>query len=166
MATLARAAGPRLGKSVQSAIKGAKSGDWSVDASGAVVAGGLALAEGEYTLETVAGESDGTTATGMLPGGGFVVLDTQVTPELAAEGLARDLVRAVQQARKDAGLEVSDKITLVLDGDESVRAAALTHADLIGHETQAVQYAVQTLGGVADIALGEGNVARVSLAKV
>ena len=162
----ARAAGPRLGKSVQSAIKGAKSGDWSVDASGAVVAGGLALAEGEYTLETVAGESDGTTATGMLPGGGFVVLDTQVTPELAAEGLARDLVRAVQQARKDAGLEVSDKITLVLDGDESVRAAALTHADLIGHETQAVQYAVQTLGGVADIALGEGNVARVSLAKV
>ena len=46
----------------------------------------------------------------MLPGGGFVVLDTAVTPELAAEGLARDLVRAVQQARRDAGLDVSDRI--------------------------------------------------------
>ena len=48
----------------------------------------------------------------MLPSGGFVVLDTAVTPELAAEGLARDLVRAVQQARRDAGLDVSDRIAL------------------------------------------------------
>ena len=44
----ARAAGPRLGKDVQRAIKGAKSGDWSVDADGTVTAGGLALVEGEY----------------------------------------------------------------------------------------------------------------------
>ena len=47
----------------------------------------------------------------MLPRGGFVVLDTAVTPELEAEGAARDLVRAVQQARKDAGLQVSDRIS-------------------------------------------------------
>ena len=46
----ARAAGPRLGREVQTAIKGSKSGDWSVDADGAVVAGGIALLEGEYTL--------------------------------------------------------------------------------------------------------------------
>ncbi len=45
----ARAAGPRLGKDVQRAIKGSKSGDWSVDADGVVTAGGLALVEGEYT---------------------------------------------------------------------------------------------------------------------
>ncbi|WP_278256505.1 class I tRNA ligase family protein [Nocardioides convexus] len=77
----ARAAGPRLGKDVQVAIKGAKSGDWALDASGAVVAGGLALVEGEYTLETVVGSATADVATGMLPGGGFVVLDTVVTPE-------------------------------------------------------------------------------------
>ena len=54
----ARAAGPRLGKDVQTAIKGSKSGDWSVAEDGTVTAGGLALEEGEYTLETVAGSAD------------------------------------------------------------------------------------------------------------
>ena len=107
----ARAAGPRLGKDVQLAIKGSKSGDWSVAEDGTVTAGGLALVEGEYALETVAGSSDEDSALGMLPRGGFVVLDTAVTPELEAEGAARDLVRAVQQARKDAGLQVSDRIS-------------------------------------------------------
>jgi len=48
----ARAAGPRLGKNVQLAIKGSKSGDWSMSADGTVTAGGLALLEGEYSLET------------------------------------------------------------------------------------------------------------------
>ena len=46
------------------------------------------------------------------------VLDTAVTPELAAEGLARDLVRAVQQARRDARLDVSDRISLTVEGGE------------------------------------------------
>ena len=59
----ARAAGPRLGKNVQQAIKGSKSGDWSVDDAGVVTAGGLALEPQEYTLETVvaeAAEGDGS----------------------------------------------------------------------------------------------------------
>ena len=63
----ARAAGPRLGKDVQPAIKGSKSGDWSVAEDGTVTAGGLALVEGEYALETVAGAADDDTAAGMLP---------------------------------------------------------------------------------------------------
>ena len=56
-----------------------------------VTSGGIALVEGEYTLETVAGAAGDDQAVAMLPGGGFIVLDTVVTPELAAEGLARDL---------------------------------------------------------------------------
>ena len=108
----ARAAGPRLGKDVQHAIKGSKTGDWSVAEDGTVTSGGLALVEGEYALETVAGSADESSVVGMLPRGGFVVLDTALTAELEAEGTARDLVRAVQQARKDAGLQVSDRIAL------------------------------------------------------
>ena len=49
----ARAAGPRLGKDVQTVIKGSKSGDWSVGGDGVVTSGGIALQDGEFTLETV-----------------------------------------------------------------------------------------------------------------
>jgi isoleucyl-tRNA synthetase len=143
----ARVAGPRLGRDVQQAIKGSKSGDWSVSDAGVVTAGGLVLEEGEFSLETVAAGGDDRSATGILRHGGFVVLDTDVTPELAAEGLARDLIRAVQQARKDAGLEVSDRIALTIGGSDEVQAAARTHAGLIAAETLATSYDVVAADG-------------------
>ncbi|GAA5147131.1 isoleucine--tRNA ligase [Nocardioides marinquilinus] len=139
----ARAAGPRLGRDVQQAIKGSKTGDWSVAADGTVTAGGLTLVEGEYAVETVAGASDDTTAVGVLPGGGFVVLDTEVTPELAAEGTARDVVRAVQQARRDAGLDVSDRIALTVRGPAEVRDAVGAHEALVAGETLATSVALE-----------------------
>ncbi|GAA2022067.1 isoleucine--tRNA ligase [Catenulispora yoronensis] len=131
-----RAVGPRLGKEVQNVIKASKSGDWSVQTSGSVVCGGVELHPGEFTLETVVAEgADATTA--MLPGGGFVVLNTTVTPALAAEGLARDVIRVVQQARRTAGLGVSDRITLTIAGTPAARAAIETHQELIATETLA-----------------------------
>jgi len=171
----ARAAGPRLGKDVQLAIQGSKRGDWSVSQDGTVIAGGLALLEGEYSLETVVADvvvgnggdgsvTDGTDSTdgtdradgytgtgqsastgssrvtGMLPQNGFVVLDTTVTPELAAEGLARDVIRAVQQARRDTGLDISDRISLTVSGDDEVWAATVAYEKLIMLETLAVQF--------------------------
>jgi len=137
----ARAAGPRLGKNVQQAIKGSKSGDWSVDEAGVVTAGGLELEPQEYTLETVVAESaagTGSRAAGVLPGGGFVVLNTEVTPELEAEGLARDMVRAIQQARKDAGLNVSDRIRTTVTAAQGVVDSLLAHAELVKTETLTV----------------------------
>ncbi|QIK74151.1 isoleucine--tRNA ligase [Nocardioides piscis] len=139
----ARAAGPRLGKDVQLAIKGSKTGDWSLSDDGTVTSGGLVLVEGEFSLETVAADTGADTATGMLPGGGFVVLDTAVTPELEAEGVARDLIRSVQQARRDAGLDVSDRISLLVSGPVDLVTAARTHERLLAQETLAtsVSYA-------------------------
>ncbi len=161
----ARAAGPRLGKEVQVAIKGSKSGDWSVADDGTVTAGGLALVEGEYTLETVAGSSDADTAIGVLPGGGFVVLDTAVTPDLAAEGLARDLVRAVQQARRDAGLEVSDRIALTVGGSEVLQSAARAHESLITAETLATSYDVTGPGEGTEVSLADDETATITVTK-
>ena len=112
VAVNARAAGPRLGKDVQTVIKAVKAGDWSFQ-GGAVVAAGIALHEGEFERRLVA---KGGGAAAELPGGsGLVLIDTEVTPELAAEGLVRDLVRVVQQARRDAGLDVADRISLTVD---------------------------------------------------
>src|SRR5690606_12787950 len=138
----ARAAGPRLGKQVQTVIKAAKGGDWS-ETDGVVTAGGIALEPHEYdlALETT-GRPEGE-ALAIVPGGGFVLLDTTTTPELEAEGMARDAIRVVQEARKNAGLEVSDRIVLALNAAPADAAALQAHADLIAGETLAIGFAVQ-----------------------
>ena len=138
----ARAAGPRLGKDVQKAIQAARSGDWS-ETDGVVTAGGIALEPAEYdlVLETT-GRPEGE-ALAIVPSGGFVLLDTDTTPELEAEGIARDAIRVVQEARKNAGLDVSDRIVLALNAAPAEAAALETHADLIAAETLAVAFAVQ-----------------------
>ena len=58
------------------------------------------------------------TAIGVLPGGGFVVLDTAVTPELARRAWPATWSAPVQQARRDAGLDVSDRIALTIAGSD------------------------------------------------
>ncbi|WP_435745508.1 isoleucine--tRNA ligase [Microbacterium sp. PMB16] len=138
----ARAAGPRLGKNVQTVIKAAKAGDWA-EVDGVVTVGGLALEPAEYdlALETT-GRPEGE-ALAIVPSGGFVLLDTQTTPQLEAEGLARDAIRVVQEARKNAGLDVSDRIVLALNAAPEDAAALEVHADLIASETLSVAFAVQ-----------------------
>ncbi len=133
----ARAAGPRLGKDVQVAIKASKSGDWHVDDDGAVTAGGLVLQDHEFSLETVVetGSTGDSKAVGVLPGGGFVVLNTSVSEELAAEGTARDVVRSIQQARRDAGLNISDRVTTTVRTDTQTVHALRANAELITTET-------------------------------
>ena len=83
-----------------------------------------------------------------LPGGGFVLLDTTTTPELEAEGLARDAIRVVQEARKNAGLEVSDRIVLALSAGPAQIGALEQHAALIAAETLAVAISVQLTEGL------------------
>ena len=79
--------------------------------------------------------------------GGFVVLDTTVTPELEAEGTARDVIRSVQQARRDAGLEVTDRIRLSLTADTETAQAVEAHRELIAAETLAVEVTVAVASG-------------------
>jgi isoleucyl-tRNA synthetase len=72
-------------------------------------------------------------------GGASVALDLTVTPELRLEGLARELVRAVQDLRKDAGLKVSDRIELAVEAAGEVAEALEAHADYLRAETLAVR---------------------------
>ncbi|MEV7548830.1 isoleucine--tRNA ligase [Amycolatopsis sp. NPDC089917] len=163
VAVNARAAGPRLGKDVQTVIKAVKAGEWTTSESGAVVAAGIELVEGEYDRRLVA---KGGGAAAELPGGaGLVLLDTEVTDELAAEGLARDLVRVVQQARRDAGLDVADRIALTVDAPEDVVAAAKTHEEFIASETLATSVAYGDVADGSAGTVGEGTKVTVAVAK-
>jgi len=144
----AREAGPRLGRAVQHVIRAAKSGDWSVSPEGAVVVrtpdGEVPLEAGEFELATTVdadAAAEGVRAA-VLPGGGFALLDVTVTPELEAEGYARDVVRAVQDARKAADLKVSDRIALELTVPAGRVEAVETHRELIARETLATELTV------------------------
>ena len=75
-----------------------------------------------------------------------MALDTVLTPELEAEGIARDVVRSVQQARRDAGLDVSDRIHLVIGADKATAAAITAHAEFVQTETLAVDLTVNPSG--------------------
>ena len=66
-----------------------------------------------------------------------VALDTTLTDDLRAEGLAREIINKVQNLRKKSGLEVSDRIELAISGPEPVLAAVRTHAGRIAAETLA-----------------------------
>lgn len=130
--------GPRLGGRTQEVIKAVKAGDWTLT-DGVVVAGGITLMEGEYTVKMVAAE--GSAGVTMSDGGGMVSLDIAITPELAAEGTARDVVRLVQQARRDADFAVSDRIELTLGVPESIRRQIVPFMDMIASETLATSVA-------------------------
>lgn len=164
----ARAAGPRLGRRVQDVIRASRSGDWHLDADGTVVCAGVRLADGEYTLTTVVADGGaGHRGVAPLGGGGFVVLDTEVTPDLLAEGLARDLVRTVQQVRRDAGLAVGDRIRLTVHVEgEQARRAAEQFADLVRTETLAVRLELtdRPPAGGTEAALGDGSAVTVAVA--
>lgn len=157
-----RALGPRLGKQVQVVIKAVKAGDWEL-VDGAPVAAGVALLEGEYELKLVAADAENSAP---LPAGrGVVVLDTEVTPELAAEGLARDVIRVVQQARRDAGLDVSDRISLLVGATPAVSAAVETHRDFVAAETLATSLVLDPAATGFSGEVGDGEAVTVSVTR-
>ena len=131
----ARALGPRLGRQVQAVLAAARAGDWRHEAGDRVVVGGVALEVGEFELVLERASGAANTAIGLLPGGGFVLLATATTPELEREGHARDFVRDVQQARRAAGLAVTDRIDLAVEGDADLVAMLEAHGDLVRGET-------------------------------
>ncbi|HEY2950021.1 MAG TPA: isoleucine--tRNA ligase [Micromonosporaceae bacterium] len=157
-----RELGPRVGGAVQQVIRAVKAGEWSL-VDGAPVAAGVTLREGEYELRLVAADADRSAP---LPGGeGVVVLDTAVTPELAAEGLARDVVRVVQQARRAADLNVSDRISLVVEASPAVAEAVERHRDFVAGEVLATSIAVAPAGESAfEGEVGDGATVRVAVA--
>jgi isoleucyl-tRNA synthetase len=157
----ARACGPRLGGDTQKAIRAVKAGEWERGADGTVTAGGIQLLDGEYTERLVAADAGESAA---LPAGsGLVVLDTVVTVDLVPEGIARDLVRVVQQARRQAGLDVTDRIVLTVDAPEAVLAAAREYEKFIAGEVLARRIDYGSLAAGFPGIVGDGDAVHVAV---
>ncbi|MBW2230544.1 MAG: isoleucine--tRNA ligase, partial [Deltaproteobacteria bacterium] len=131
----AKLLGPRLGAEMKKVIAAAKQGEWTTLEAGGVEVAGHALQASEYelTLQPLAG-----VACQALPSHDtIVVLDLELSTELVQEGMARDVVRVVQQARKEAGLHVADRIRLVVPLDGDWREAVERFRDYVSEQTLA-----------------------------
>jgi len=134
-----RVLGPRLGGGVQAVFAAARAGEFTHNDDGTVGVAGETLQPDEFVLALESPE--GVTAAALGSGDGVVVLDIEVTPELESEGLARDVVRQVQQARRDAGLVVTDRILLWLDGDAALLDAVRAHEAHVAGQVLAAEVA-------------------------
>jgi isoleucyl-tRNA synthetase len=157
-----KVAAPRLGPATQEAAAAARSGDWELlsgaDAGRARV-GSSVLEPGEFEMKVV--PVDERTTRPLRGNAGVIALDIEVTDELATEGRARDLVRELQQARRDMGLEVTDRIRVWLSaaGDDAgvLDAVVATHHEWIAEQVLAVGLELVASGATSGGATGEGG---------
>jgi isoleucyl-tRNA synthetase len=99
-------------------------------------------------------------------GGYAVAVTTEVTPELADEGLARELVRRIQEMRKSAGFEPADRIRLGYEGDPDVARVLREWGDYISHETLAEAIAPGAAGGYSEPHTIDGRRLKLSVERV
>jgi isoleucyl-tRNA synthetase len=150
-----RALGPRLGKQVN-AVREALAAADAAQIAAQVEAGQsitLTTGDGEVTLEP----SDILVDLVKLPGFAVaqgdrttVILDTTLTPELIAEGIVRDVVRGLQDARKQAEFRIEDTIEVTYVADPEIAAAIEAHRDYVMNETLAVSLTGRAVTGASD----------------
>ena len=131
-----RVVGKRVGAAMKDVLAASKAGQWKKLDGGAIEVAGQRIEADEYELRFRAAE--GLDATSFDGSAGVVVLDTVADAELEREGLARDFIRLVQVARKDAGFNVADRIHIEVKAGPAADAAIAAHIDAVKSETLAV----------------------------
>ncbi len=126
--------GPRLGPRMKEVMAAVRAGEVEIGGDDTLIAAGVTIAPGEYTMRIIAREGHAC----MADGGLFVCLDLTLTRELELEGLARDVIRVVQNARREADLVPDDRIRLSLTASGDLAEAVRTHAAMIRTEVLAV----------------------------
>jgi isoleucyl-tRNA synthetase len=159
-----RALGPRLGPKVNEVKAALAAADGSelqaaLERDGEIVVAGERLTPAE--VEVRAERHD---ALALVEENGWAVaLDLELDDELRAEGTARELIRALNDARKAAGLAVTDRVRLTIDADPALQAVVDAHRDTIAGEVLAVE--VTTGPGDHTVEL-DGSTVSVGLEKV
>ena len=131
--------GPRRGSEVGAIMAGARSGNWRVLDDGRVEVAGITLAPDEFQLTARARSGHEVAKEGDV----LVALDTELTPELQAEGLAREVAHRLQNLRKAAGYEISDRIVAAIGGDAGAVERLRPFRDWLAEEVLAIELALE-----------------------
>lgn len=137
-------AGKRLGAKMKEVGAAAKAGTWEKTAEGINV-GGEPMQPEEYELLLESKIAKGVQA--LSSNDALVVLDLAITPELASEGIARDVVRLIQESRKNADLHIADRIRLSISAAPAVEAAVEAHCAFISEQTLADSIGIDNATG-------------------
>ena len=154
--------GKRLGHKMKEVLAAARKGEHELLEDGRALVAGETLARDEFEMRLICDDGGEAESFG---GTGAVILDISVDEEQRREGTARDLVRVVQNARKDAGLHVSDRIALGVDGSSAVVEAAKCHAALIASQTLALDLELGVGDGVVSEHEMRGEKFKLSIRK-
>jgi isoleucyl-tRNA synthetase len=149
-----RALGPRLGKQVQEVRAALAAGEYELGVDGVVQVAGEQLEVGEYELRSRAREGFEAQTDGTL----VVAIDTRVTEELALEGTARDVVRFLQNVRKELGFDVSDRIAVRYAANDRGAAVLAAHGAWVAREVLAESFEAGD-GGEHRFAAGGAEIA-------
>jgi isoleucyl-tRNA synthetase len=153
-------------RDVQQELRSASAGD--KNALVAVLRQGNGVTLGGQTLQL------GDFKIGVAPKEGFaaaeeagyaVAVSTEVTPELRDEGLARELVRRIQEMRKSAGFEIADRIALRYEGDAELGRVLQAWGEYVSQETLATSVGVGDGGGYSEDLDVDGMKLKVTIAK-
>lgn len=157
--------GKRLGKALGVVRKAGLEGAWTPGEAGRVVVEGAIIEPGEFQFRFEA--KGGVDAIPFASGTGVVVLDTALDAALEREGVARDLIRLVQTARKDAGLDVADRIVLELRGGDGAREDVADFEQMVAGETlaSAIRWTEGTPAGFVSKGALKGGEIEIGVAK-
>ncbi len=148
-----------FGTKMPQIIKASKTNDWSISSEQKLQIAGVLIDPDLYTIEL---EPLDKNYSMVVTGYNLVVeLDTQLNDSLINEGIARDVVRLVQQSRKDANLDVSDRIDLTLIcEDEALKKAIISNAGYIQEQTLAETLSSETRESkfLFDSKVGDSNI--------
>jgi isoleucyl-tRNA synthetase len=151
-----RIVGKRIGPAMKDVLAASKAGLWKKLGDGSIEVAGQRIEAAEYEIRFQ--PKEGLAAAPFDGSAGVVVLDTTVDAELEREGLARDFIRLVQVARKDAGFNVADRIHIEVKAGDAAGAAIVEHLDTVKTETLAVSFdktAGAPGGTVSEATLGD-----------
>jgi isoleucyl-tRNA synthetase len=153
-----RVLGPRVGEKIKEVIADSKKGSWKLLENNEVEIAGLRLQKDEYTLQFVPRE--GIVSAPLSNKTSLIILNTKVTDALELEGAARDLVRHLQQARKEAGFNITDRIAAVIVIPEVLYSESLKKdisvKDVFNIHKSYIQE--QTLSNVLEIAYNDHDI--------